>query len=494
MTSKLWKLFLTSVGINFAILIPYSFAYGECSQYGTFAQYDSIRGTCKCMHGYIFVDGVFGTTCKSRDSLCHDQLGLMSSYNSLYDTCECFSGYIIDTDILGKKSCQSANSVCTRDLGLHSRYNSLSKNCECDSGYYLQNGTCISTNDICTSKLGYNSRYNILTDSCECDSGYVLSQKEFGSGLECRSCIDKHGVHAEYNGLTKECECRDGYTPNDENQCVEKQNNVYFSVIELDDDNNEVVIRSDHEGSYFHIEYGVGCISFWRYEDKKIVVNLGTDFSLDTWDKIVLHEDDQTCNIVTKEKVDSDFKIKQEDQEELGGYYLPISENIFEKDIATSPYKDAIGNLKQKGIIGGYPDGTYKPKNAINRAEFIKIVMGAVGLPAGGSNCFSDVNDEWFAGYACTAKVQGITTGYPDGTFQPTNNINVAEALKIVLKAFVISVRGTDQGEEWFKPYVEVATSKNLYLLTFDSPDKKITREEMAELVNRVINLSSNLK
>ena len=402
------------------------------------------------------------------------------------------AGYVFGTDLLGNKSCVNADGLCRDQLGNHASYNSLSDKCECDYGYYIENGECTSTDDICSGKFGYNSQYNILTDSCECKSGYVLSQKEFGSGLECRSCTDKHGIHAEYNGLTKECECEDGYTPDDDNQCIEKQNNVYFDVIELDDENDEVVIRSDYDGSYYHVSYGIGCLSFWRYEDKQIVVNLGTDYSLDTWDTIVLQDHDQTCNIVTKEKVYSDFSLS-EDEEESGGYYIPVSGDTFEADIASSPYQQAISNLKAKGVIGGYPDGTYKPKNPINRAEFIKIVMGAIGTPASGANCYSDVKDEWFAGYACAAKQQEIATGYPDGSFKPISNINVAEALKIVLEAFVIPVRSLDEGEEWFKPYIEASQSHSLYLPTFDSADKRITREDVAELVSRILNLQNDL-
>jgi hypothetical protein len=483
---------LLGVLIGFAgwHLTPTASAIGECSDYGIMAQYDYLTGKCKCSSGYYFADGILGPECKSMSSYCTNKYGFMSRYDSLSDSCECMAGYIMTKSGLGY-TCTNADSECRSQLGLHSSYDSLSDACKCNYGYYIQNGTCTSTDNICSEKLGYNSRYNILTDSCECDSGYVLSQKEFGSGLECRSCTDKHGIHAEYNGLTKECECESGYTPDDDNQCVQKQNNVYFEVIELDDDNNEVIIRSDFDGSYYHIDYGLGCLSFWRYEDKKIVVNLGTDYTLDTWDTIVLQDHEQTCNIVTKERVDSSFSLNEED--DSGGYYIPVSGDTFERDIASSPYKQAIENLKQKGIVGGYPDGSYKPKNMINRAEFMKIVMGAVGTQTSGNNCYPDVKDEWFAAYACAAKQQEIATGYPDGTFRPTNDINVVEALKIVLKAFVIPVRGIDEGEDWFEPYIEVARSNELYVPSFNSPDKKITREEMAELVNRILDLQSRL-
>ena len=39
------------------------------------------------------------------------------------------------------------------------------------------------------------------------------------------------------------------------------------------------------------------------------VVNLGTDYDLDMWDKIVLQDDNETCDIVSREKVDSMYSL-----------------------------------------------------------------------------------------------------------------------------------------------------------------------------------------
>lgn len=416
----------------------------------------------------------------------------MSTYNSLYDRCECMIGYVLKTDVVGNQSCVSGNSACQSQLGYHSTYQSFSDKCVCDSGYTIVGGKCVDLDEQCRDQLGLMSSYNSLDDSCQCMSGYIID------GGQCKNadsvCTSEHGSYSSYNSLTKRCECDDEYTQDESGECVEKQHNVYFDLIELDDDNNEAVIRSDYDGSYYHVSYGLGCLSFWRYEDEQIVVNLGTDYSLDTWDEIVLQDDDETCNIVTMERVDSGFSMNEEDDDSGGGYYVPTAPVSFEADIADSPYKLAISNLKQKGIVGGYPDGTYKPKNTINRAEFIKIVMGAIGNQWAGTNCYKDVKDEWFSAFVCAAKEHEIASGYSDGTFKPNNNINVAEALKIVLKAFAIPVRSADAGESWYQPYIETANSKKIYLSTFDSPDKKISREEMAELIDRVINLQSSLK
>lgn len=148
------------------------------------------------------------------------------------------------------------------------------------------------------------------------------------------------------------------------------------------------------------------------------------------------------------------------------------------------PSEEAIVNLQESSVVDGYPDGTFKSLNKINRAEFLKIVVGSVFDEAEGSNCFSDVKDEWFAKYVCFAKEQNIVDGYSDGTFKPADNINFAEASKIISKAFGLAE--TEDSEIWYKNFVEAIAEKNAIPFSISDLDKKIYRGEMAELVWRL--------
>lgn len=38
---------------------------------------------------------------------------------------------------------------------------------------------------------------------------------------------------------------------------------------------------------------------------------------------------------------------------------------------------DAIIYVQSRGIVSGYPDGSFRPNQTINRAEFVKILVGA---------------------------------------------------------------------------------------------------------------------
>lgn len=152
---------------------------------------------------------------------------------------------------------------------------------------------------------------------------------------------------------------------------------------------------------------------------------------------------------------------------------------------------DAIIYAQQEEIVSGYPDGTYKPNNTINRAEFVKIIVGAQGLPidttTGASMTFPDVNidRDWFFPYVITAHFSHLIDGYPDGTFKPNNKINFAEASKIIMR----SLFGFDQpaiDSPWYAPFVVELGERHAIPTSIHSFDQLITRGEMAEMMYRL--------
>jgi len=147
----------------------------------------------------------------------------------------------------------------------------------------------------------------------------------------------------------------------------------------------------------------------------------------------------------------------------------------------------AIVDLKDSGIVEGYTDGSYKPENSINRAEFLKILIMSIQEDFGGNNCFPDVKDEWFAPYVCKAKELGLVSGYDDGFFRPERDINFAEVAKIVSNAFDLIQEKSDKNI-WFKHYVLSLQDYSAIPTSILSFDKKINRAEMAEIIYRVKN------
>lgn len=99
-----------------------------------------------------------------------------------------------------------------------------------------------------------------------------------------------------------------------------------------------------------------------------------------------------------------------------------------------------IAYLSNRGIVEGYAGGTFKPEQNINRAEALKIILETFGISSSGDTTlpFKDVKtDDWFHPYVKTAYVRDIVDGYEtnEGTlFKPGGNITRAEAVKIILE------------------------------------------------------------
>jgi len=152
----------------------------------------------------------------------------------------------------------------------------------------------------------------------------------------------------------------------------------------------------------------------------------------------------------------------------------------------------AILYLRDRAILQGYPDGTFRPAATMNRAEFAKIVVGAKGIGAAESaqfagNCFPDVREsDWFSAYVCYAKDQGIISGYPDGEFKPANTINLAEASKILVKTLNVE-KAEPAGEQWYSEFLESLSELNYLPTSFRSLSQNVNRGEMSEMIWRIL-------
>ncbi len=158
---------------------------------------------------------------------------------------------------------------------------------------------------------------------------------------------------------------------------------------------------------------------------------------------------------------------------------------------------EAIDYVRSHNIVEGYADGTFGPDRFVNRAELVKIIIGAQFAPDPIDECkknntkpgwtymfFTDVPiDAWFSKYICLGKVNGILAGYPDGTFRPDQKVNFAEASKIMSKWLRVE---TSDEPIWYKPLVDKLGEKNAIPPTITAFDQSLTRGEMAEMVYRL--------
>jgi len=179
-----------------------------------------------------------------------------------------------------------------------------------------------------------------------------------------------------------------------------------------------------------------------------------------------------------------------------------------------------IQYLCEKGIVKGYPDGTFGLDKEITRAEFTKLVMATVyksdypkldtwdgkasiewGCEDNDFTVFADVNKtNWFCPFVRDANKKDIVTGYSDKTFLPNNPITKSEAAKIIAKAIIhakaplchITAKLENCSKsmtEWFYCYVDFLSKTAIgdSLISKDNAGENLKRWEMATLMKRAL-------
>ena len=160
----------------------------------------------------------------------------------------------------------------------------------------------------------------------------------------------------------------------------------------------------------------------------------------------------------------------------------------------SDPGYSAVMSLRAAGVLSGYPDGTFKPQGNINRAELMKILIEGFYEQEnlGETNCFPDVQDQWFAPYVCAGKRLGWIDGYPDGTFKPGNSVNRAEGIKIVMSSLTSMFDSREKMPRdvptgsWFFNFVGKAIEQGIVIEErLFKPSENLTREDAALWIYR---------
>ena len=173
------------------------------------------------------------------------------------------------------------------------------------------------------------------------------------------------------------------------------------------------------------------------------------------------------------------------------------------------PHYHSVTSLVDQGILQGFEDGSFRPEQAVTRAEAMKIILLGmeVDIPGLGPEpeestdfdaLFSDVpNDAWFFSYVQEAAEREIVSGYDDGTFAPGATVNLAEAMKILMLAGEIEAPNLEEVdfiysdvplEAWFAAFAQHSKAWNIAPVKTDGlwhPGSDVSRGLLAEMVRR---------
>ncbi len=141
---------------------------------------------------------------------------------------------------------------------------------------------------------------------------------------------------------------------------------------------------------------------------------------------------------------------------------------------AGTPFYPYIESLTCRGIITGYPDGTFRPGNPITRGQLSKLVANSAGFNEDtGPQIFEDVpTGSPFYAFINRLYNRGVMGGFPCGTvptepcngpnnlpyFRPGNNASRGQLSKIVSNAARFSEPHSDQTFE------DVGTESTFYI------------------------------
>ena len=156
---------------------------------------------------------------------------------------------------------------------------------------------------------------------------------------------------------------------------------------------------------------------------------------------------------------------------------------------------EAVDACSALNIIGGYPDGSYKPEGNIKRSEICKMICVALnggeeptlGTPA--TPTFSDVrntpNAAWAEKYIESCVSQGIVSGVGGGRFSPNGNVTASQLSKMLLVSlgYDSDIEGYT-GNAWDMNVNVRATQVGLYKgLEGVDVSAALTRDNAAQMV-----------
>lgn len=155
-------------------------------------------------------------------------------------------------------------------------------------------------------------------------------------------------------------------------------------------------------------------------------------------------------------------------------------------------YYQEVRYVKENGIVAGYPDGSIKAEQPVNRAELAKILAEVVAsdeevlaakLPVG---TYVDIEEgEWYVPYLQLARMYGFMTGDSNGrTVRPGDIANGAEVARMISVAFGLDIETSGNFNNWYDPYFDAL--RKVISIPYQNPAHVVTRGEMMYMAAQV--------
>lgn len=180
--------------------------------------------------------------------------------------------------------------------------------------------------------------------------------------------------------------------------------------------------------------------------------------------------------------------------------------NVVFSDVPQNAWYDAaVSFVAARGITGGTSDTTFSPDAALNRGQFITMLMKAYGIEpeTNAADNFSDAGSTYYTGYLEAAKRLGISNGVGDNEFAPEQAISRQQMFTLLyntlkkmnrlpegdsgktLSGFTDGESVSSYAQEALSYLVKsgVVSGRNGYLL----PTATTTRAQMAQVIYNLL-------
>ncbi|MEK3725438.1 S-layer homology domain-containing protein [Paenibacillus sp. FSL H8-0034] len=116
-------------------------------------------------------------------------------------------------------------------------------------------------------------------------------------------------------------------------------------------------------------------------------------------------------------------------------------------------------------------------------------LFASLGVVQAKESRFQDINHHWGQSVIEKAVTQAYIDGYSDGTFKPDAAVSRAEFIKMLMAA--IGQQLTSESGEWYEPYTKAATQSGVHRDMDFTQDMngEISRLEIVRLITRATNI-----
>lgn len=163
--------------------------------------------------------------------------------------------------------------------------------------------------------------------------------------------------------------------------------------------------------------------------------------------------------------------------------------------VKNSVHYSSINDLANRGIINGYPDGTFKPKSPVQRNHTASILANLLRLDTVTvtNPGFKDVPPNYpYYGAIAALKNAGVVNGYKDGTYGNNKPLTRGEMAALIVRAFDLAGAADtpfkDIDDSPYKEAIQILYANNVAKGTSSTtfnPKALVTRGEFASFIVR---------